>query len=190
MTKRSFLFGFLFLVDLLEVFCHYKVFPVLGILLRVDLELFALRHNITESGEERSQDEADETWLTLRNHSRLPITQERYRKSLLFLDIALLEEFFVEELCPLYCHVKAPCLRRHISCVYEELKKVLLGFELLCKGFVLDELVSIVTIDHILLIHHCLNLLKIFSVTGHVSGQDYSNKAQMKGLEFIPFESL
>ena len=178
MTERAItLLSYLLLVDLLKVLCHFEVFPVLRILLGINLELFALRHNITESGEERRQDEADEAWLTLRDHCCLPVTQERYRKTLLFLDIALMEKFFVKELCPLDSYVKAPRLRWHISCMHEEFKKILLSFELFGKGIVFDKKVPILTVDYMLLIHHWLNLLKIFSVSRHVSGQDYSNKA-------------
>ena len=73
--------------------------------------------------------------------------------------------------------------------MYEEFKKILLSLKFICDRIGLNKKVSVLTLDNLILFHHLLNLLKIFSVTRHVSGQYYSNEAQMESLEFIPFET-
>ena len=100
----------LLLVHLREIGRLVEVPPVFTVSPCVCLELLAVRHDVAHDREERYQDKVNESWLTLRDPSCVPITQERYGKVVLLLDVSLVEEFFVEELSPFDCSVKTPGL--------------------------------------------------------------------------------
>ena len=57
----------------------------------------------------------DETWLTGCDLGRLSVTQKRDLKSLLLLDISLVEEFLEQELSPFDSQIKWSRLCRYIS---------------------------------------------------------------------------
>lgn len=83
--------------------------------------MFKLGHHLADRAEQRSQDKVNKTGLALRDLRCLPVAQERDGQVLLLLDISLVEELVEEEMSPLNCDFKWPCLCRYISCMHREL---------------------------------------------------------------------